>query len=96
MTRLHATLVALALCAAPQTANAAPSEFDRIVHAVEAQTGAHRLHLVGMGFFSRASILVARASVASDGRRGRATFRRPSSTHATSSTDSPAPHSSGL
>jgi hypothetical protein len=66
MTRLHATVIALALCAAPQTANTAPSEFDRIVHAVEAQTGALRLHLVGMGFLLRASTWVARPAGASD------------------------------
>src|SRR4029079_11478699 len=75
MTRLPATLIALALCAAPQTASAAPSEFDRIVHAVEAQTGALRLHLVGMGFFFRASALFARAARASDWPAGASDFQ---------------------
>jgi len=75
MTRLPATLIALALCAAPQTASAAPSEFDRIVQAVEAQTGALRLHLVGMGFFFRASALVARAARASDWPAGASDFQ---------------------
>ena len=74
MTRMLATLVALALCATPQNASAAPSEFDRIVQEVEAQTGALRLHLAGLGFFLKASTL-ARAGRTSDWPAGASDFQ---------------------
>jgi len=66
MTRLHATVIAVALCAAPQPANAAPSDFDRIVRSVEAQTGVSRPRLSGFGFLFRASTWLTRPAGASD------------------------------